>query len=255
VPGDADIAAVAGVLADRSRCRILLALADGRPLPAGLLATEAKIAPSTASAHLGRLVDAGMITVAARGRHRLYRLAGADVGQLLEAIARVAPAMPVRSLRDASRAAAVRSARTCYDHLAGRLGVALMDAFVAEGILERTGGEFAAAGAVHDGLSGTSEPDGDGGYVLTDAGRARLEAAGIDCSSGGRRPFIRHCLDWSERRHHLAGVLGARLLSRADEMGWIARQPGSRAVVLTRAGVRQLLTEFGVEEAGLAVGT
>jgi DNA-binding transcriptional ArsR family regulator len=252
MPGDADIAAVAAVLADRSRGRMLLALTDGRAVPAGLLADEAGIAASTASAHLGRLVEAGMVTVEPHGRHRYYRLAGAEVAELMEAIARVAPPMPVKSLRQADRAEALRSARTCYDHLAGRLGVALMDAFVAEGMLARRGG--ITGPDHHDRPQGErpSELEGDVGYVLTDAGRARLEGAGIDCSPSGRRPFVRCCLDWSERRHHLAGGLGARLLTRADEMGWIVRRPGSRAVRLTAAGERQLATAFGVARIGLA---
>ena len=142
MPGDADIAAVAEVLADRSRSRMLMALDGGRALPASRLAAEAGVAPSTGSAHLSRLVAAGMLTVEAHGRHRYYRLAGPHVAELLEAIARVAPAMTVQSLREGTKAEAVRRARTCYDHLAGRLGVALMGALLDCGALAGGDGAF-----------------------------------------------------------------------------------------------------------------
>src|SRR4051794_41137867 len=128
MPGDADIAALGSVLAEPARARILLALGDGRALPAGLLASEAGVAASTASEHLGRLVDSGLVTVHPQGRHRYFRLAGPEVGELIENLARLAPAAPVRSLREHTRAHAVRSARTCYDHLAGRLGVTVFGA-------------------------------------------------------------------------------------------------------------------------------
>jgi DNA-binding transcriptional ArsR family regulator len=122
--GDADLAALGAVLGDRARARILLALGDGRALAASVLASEAGVAASTASAHLARLVDAGLLAVTVQGRHRYYRLAGPQVAELIEVLARVAPAAPVRSLREGTRAQALRAARTCYDHLAGRLGVA-----------------------------------------------------------------------------------------------------------------------------------
>jgi DNA-binding transcriptional ArsR family regulator len=159
--GEADIAAVAELLADRSRSRMLSALADGRALPASRLAAEAGIAASTCSAHLGRLVAAGMLDVEPHGRHRYYRLAGPDVAEVLEVIARLAPPLPVRSLREGTTAEAMRRARTCYDHLAGRLGVALMDALLTAGALE----------------------GGDGRFEPGRAGRDRLSAPG----SGGRR--------------------------------------------------------------------
>jgi DNA-binding transcriptional ArsR family regulator len=128
--GDADLAAIGSLVADRARCRILLALADGRALPASVLASEAGVAASTASSHLGRLVDAGFVTVAARGRYRYYRLAGPEVAALIEDVGRLAPSEPVRSLRQGTRAHALRRARTCYDHLAGRLGVAVTEGLV-----------------------------------------------------------------------------------------------------------------------------
>src|SRR5919198_1380167 len=120
--GDADLAALGAVLAEPARARILLALGDGRALAASVLAGEAGVAASTASGHLGKLVDAGLLEVLPQGRHRYYRLAGPHLGELLEALARVAPPRPVRSLRQGTRAEAIRAARTCYDHLAGRPG-------------------------------------------------------------------------------------------------------------------------------------
>ena len=131
--GDTDLAAVGAVLAEPARAKVLLALGDGRSLPASMLAAEAGVAPSTASHHLARLVDAGLVVAESRGRHRYFSLAGPEVGQLIEAVARVAPPQQVRSLRQGTRAHAVRYARHCYDHLAGRLGVAVADALATDG--------------------------------------------------------------------------------------------------------------------------
>jgi DNA-binding transcriptional ArsR family regulator len=130
---DADLASVGAVLAEPARAKVLLALGDGRSLAASVLAAEAGVAPATASHHLARLVDAGLLVVEPRGRHRYFRLAGPEVGALIEAVARVAPPQPVRSLRQGTRAEAIRYARSCYDHLAGRLGVAVADALEEDG--------------------------------------------------------------------------------------------------------------------------
>jgi DNA-binding transcriptional ArsR family regulator len=250
--GDADIAAVADVLADRSRSRMLLALSDGRALPASRLAAEAGIAASTASAHLSRLVTAGMLVAEPHGRHRYYRLAGPHVAGLLEAIARLAPPMTVRSLRDGTQAAALRRARTCYDHLAGRFGVALMDALLRAGILESDGGfESRGPGPDSSGRDRPGAPGWDVSYLLTDSGRALLKEIGIDCSAAGRRPFVRYCVDWSEQRHHLAGALGSQVLSRLDELRWIERRPGSRAVSVTTAGAQGLRQAIGLDVSDL----
>jgi len=121
--GDSDLAAVGALIGEPARARVLMALADGRELPASVLASEAGVAASTASVHLARLVDGGLVTVESRGRHRYFRLAGPKVGRAIEALAAIAPPAQVRSLKDGTRAQAVRAARTCYDHLAGRLGV------------------------------------------------------------------------------------------------------------------------------------
>src|SRR3954452_25058159 len=131
--GDADLAALGAVLGERARARMLLALGDGRALPASVLAAEAGVAASTASAHLTRLVDAGLLEVTVQGRPRYYRLAGPQVAELIEVLARVAPAAPVRSLREGTRAHALRAARTCYDHIAGRLGVDILAALIGGG--------------------------------------------------------------------------------------------------------------------------
>ena len=243
--GDADIAALGSVLSDQRRARILLALGDGRTLPASVLAAEAGVAPSTASEHLAKLVDAGLLTVEPHGRHRYFRLAGPEVGRLLETLAGVAPEAPVRSLRQGTRAQAVRSARTCYDHLAGRLGCALMDALLERGLLAGGDGAFERGRHPRDRLSA---PGREVDYRLTDRGRDELLAFGVDPEARpGRRPLIRYCVDWSEQRHHLAGALGARLAARLFELGWIRRADRSRAVHLTEPGTAGLRDTFGIE--------
>jgi DNA-binding transcriptional ArsR family regulator len=222
--GDADIASVAALIGDPGRARVLRALGDGRALPATVLAFEAGVSASTASEHLARLVAGGLLRVEARGRHRYYRLAGPEVGAALEALARVAPAEPVRSLRTGSRAAAVRYARSCYDHLAGRLGVALMDALLRDGA-----------------LAGDED-----GYELTDRGRRIVASLGVPLPAGRRR-LVRHCVDWSEQRPHLAGALGAAVLGRLLELGWVEPAPRGRALLVTERGARELAGRLGVD--------
>ena len=177
--GDIDIASVAEVLADRSRCRMLLALGDGRALPASRLAAEAGIAASTSSGHLSRLVSAGMLVVEPHGRHRYYRLAGPHIADLLEAIMQVAPPLTVRSLREGTNAEALRRARTCYDHLAGRFGVAIMTALLGAGALTGGDGTFETSGSERDRLS---SPGWDVAYEVTGTGRELLSGLGVDCS-------------------------------------------------------------------------
>lgn len=222
--GDADIASVAALIGDPGRARVLRALGDGRALPATVLAFEAGVAASTASEHLARLVAGGLLCVEARGRHRYYRLAGPEVGAVLEALSRVASAEPVRSLRAGSRAAAVRYARSCYDHLAGRLGVALMEALLRDGAL-------------------TGDDDG---YELTDRGRRLLGELGVPVTAR-TRPLVRHCMDWSEQRPHLAGAAGAALLTRLLDLGWVERAPRGRALLVTDLGTRAFAGRLGVE--------
>jgi DNA-binding transcriptional ArsR family regulator len=222
------MAAVAALVGDSARARMLDALSDGRALTAGELAFTASIGAPTASVHLARLVDGGLLKVLAQGRHRYYRLASPRVGEMIEKILLVAeldgpPRHRPRSPRDDDFALA----RSCYDHLAGRLGVALADALVH-----------------HDYL----QLDDDAGTV-TDSGGAFLTRFGIDLGAAGRkdqRVFCRPCLDRTERRPHLAGRLGALLSCRCFELGWTERTRDSRTVRITDAGRRGFRETLGI---------
>jgi DNA-binding transcriptional ArsR family regulator len=240
--GDADIAVVGALLADPGRCRILLALDDGRALPASLLAAEAGVTPATASSHLGKLLAAGLLTVERHGRNRYYRLAGPKVGQLIEVLTQLAPTQPIRSLRQGTRAQALRTARTCYDHLAGRLGVALMRVMIEREQLTGGDGTFDPDRAEHDKRTGYGH---DVDYRLTAAGQAFLTEFGA--AFPPRLPVIRYCVDWSEQRHHLAGGIGRALHSRLVELDWIRPTPASRAVHVTAAGKSCLADALGVQ--------
>lgn len=247
--GDADIAAIGALVADPARCRILLALDDGRALPASRLAAEAGVSPATASSHLRKLTDADLLAVEARGRYRYYRLAGPAVGNLIEVLQQLAPAQPIRSLSQGTRASALREARTCYDHLAGRLGVTLMAAMLKHGYLEGGDGLFSPEAARHDNRSGYGH---DVDYRLTADGCAFLSVFGVRLPQ--RRPAIRYCIDWSEQRHHLAGGLGRGILDRVTELGWLQRATGTRAVRLTSTGKTGLAKTFGLQESAPASG-
>ena len=211
--GDADISPVASLLGDPARARIVQALHDGRALPAGELARRAGVRASTASEHLAKLVAAQLLAVERTGRHRYFRLASADVAHAVEALAAIAPARTARSLRQAVVGEALAQARTCYDHLAGRLGVELTDALLERRAIVATADDF-VLGPKLDGVLGS---------------------LGIAALPSRRREAVR-CLDWSERRPHVGGALGAAICSRAFEQQWIERLPGSRAVRLTKAG-------------------
>lgn len=223
--GDANIAAVAALLADPARAAMLLALCDGRALTAGELAQRARIAPSTASAHLGKLLAGGVVSVESSGRHRYFRVTSRPLLDAIEALAIIAPPMPVRSLRQSQTALAVRYARTCYDHLAGHVGVMLTQALCDEGSLVEV----------------------EGGYQLTPEGRDRLQLFGVTYSGFKRAIiFVQYHVDWSERRHHIAGPLAVALTRSLFEREWIARMPASRAVRLTDTGRGGLRTRFGL---------
>jgi len=224
---------------------VLLALDDGRALPASLLAAEAGVTPATASSHLSKLVAAGLLTVERHGRNRYYRISGPKVGQLIEVLTQLAPAQPIRSLRQGTRANALREARTCYDHLAGRLGVALMRGLLDRGQLTGGDGTFNPDRAEHDKRTGYGH---DVDYWLTADGHAFLTDFGIALPS--RRPAVRYCIDWSEQRHHLAGALGRSLLSRFVELDWIRRASAHRAVHVTDTGRAGLSQVFGLQPDG-----
>jgi DNA-binding transcriptional ArsR family regulator len=244
--GDADIAKVGALVADPARARILLALGDGRALPATVLADEAGIAPSTASAHLSKLVKGNLLTVESHGRHRYFALAGEDVARLIEALAQIAPPAPVHSLRQGTRANAVRTARTCYDHLAGVLGTELMGAMIDRNLLAGGDGLFHRSVARKDRLS---SPGFDLDYRLTEQGVSELEEFGIDFATlrSRPRPLIRYCVDWSEQRHHLAGALGAAIAERMFALGWVERARRGRAVHLSPEGAAGLRATFGLQ--------
>ncbi|MEW2480972.1 metalloregulator ArsR/SmtB family transcription factor [Mycobacterium sp. NPDC049093] len=241
---EVDIAAVAALLADPARCKVLLALDDGRALPAGVLAEEAGISRPTASSHLAKLTDAGLLTVRTQGRHRYYRLAGPEVGALIEQLGRLAPARPVTSLREGTRAARLRSARTCYDHIAGRLGVQLMGSLLERGVL--TGGD----GWFHPGgTDRLSSPGHDVDYQLTDGGRDLLRQMGVEIPTGPR-PLVRYCVDWTEQRHHVAGGLGCALLDHFLAADWLRRTPRHRALTVTGPGRAALSKQFDIDWTG-----
>lgn len=211
------LANVAAAIADRTRARMLEELLAGTPLPAGALAVRVGVAPSTVSGHLARLEAAGLVTVVSVGRRREARLAGPHVAEALEALGRVAGDDPRPiGLRAVNGRAALREARSCYDHLAGRAGVALADGLQACGALTP---EFTV-------------PD--------DAADFYADSFGIELASlNGRRPLVRACTDWTERRPHVAGALGAALLDVMLSRGWLARRPDGRALNITPLGARQ----------------
>ncbi|MFH6786431.1 MULTISPECIES: ArsR/SmtB family transcription factor [Methylobacterium] len=225
------LARTAALVGDPARAGMLAVLMDGRALTASELARAAGVTPQTASGHLAQLTEAGLLAVARQGRHRYHRLASPAVARMLEGVMAVAAGPdPVRAPSPRfPRDAALREARTCYDHLAGRLAVAMADALVARGAVE--------LGA-------------DGGAV-TPAGEAFLRGLGVDLAesartgSSRRRVFCRPCLDWSERRPHIAGTLGAALLATCLDRGWLRRNEGSRAVTVTPGGRLALRHAFG----------
>ncbi len=241
--GDADIAAVAALLADPARCKVLLALDDGRALPASVLADEAGISRPTASSHLNKLTSAGLLAVETHGRHRYYRLAGPEVGEVLEQLGRLAPPRPVRSLREGTRAARLRSARTCYDHVAGRLGVAVMGSLLEREALIGGDGRYHPRRDTHDALS---KPGHDIQYELTHTGHDLLTGIGVEMPTG-RRPLVRYCVDWTEQRHHLAGGLGRAVFDRFLSAGWVKRVPRGRALTVTDDGRSALADCFGID--------
>ncbi len=235
MPSTAEFAETAALIGDPARANMLIALMDGRALTATELARVAGITPQTASGHLAHLTEAGLLAMTRQGRHHYHRLASADVARMLESIMSVTagrrplPARPARTVTG-PRDAALRRARTCYDHLAGQLAVAMADRMIARGEIELS-------------------PDGG---ALSEGGAAFLSGLGVDLEAahadamrrGGGRIFCRPCLDWSERRPHIAGAVGAAMSRAWFAHGWLRRIEGSRAVTLTRSGEMALGTAF-----------
>ncbi len=229
------IAEIGSLVGEPARAAILGALLDGRALTAGELAHVAGITPQTASSHLARLTAAGLLAVEKQGRHRYHRLATAAVARMLEGIMQIASGRAAetgRRLVVGPRDAALRRARTCYDHFAGRLGVAITDGLIAQGVIEF----------------------GEEAGLVTEQGLERLATLGIeiDGPAAGRarssRPLCRPCLDWSERRAHLAGKLGAAIAAHYFERGYVRRIRETRALDVTPRGRQALHDMFGVAE-------
>jgi DNA-binding transcriptional ArsR family regulator len=222
------LARIASLVGDPARAGMLLAVMDGRSLTARELADAARITPATASRHLGLMVDAGLLHVSAQGRHRYHRLASAEVARVLEGLLHLgAAAVPPRRVVTGPRDATMRLARTCYDHLAGRLAVAIVDRLVEEGALvieEDTARLTSRAAASFRGL--------------------RFDATQAD--GAGRQPPCRPCLDWGERRMHLAGRVGTLLCTHCVEQGWLQHLPRSRAMQVTPGGAAAFRDWLGV---------
>jgi DNA-binding transcriptional ArsR family regulator len=220
------VAELGALLGDPARANILAALIDGRALTATELAAIAGVAPQTASGHLARLTRSNLLALDKQGRHRYYRLASPLVGSMLESVMAVAAVqLPPRKAGPSRLDEAMRAARTCYDHIAGRLGVAISDALIARGciVLAEDGGEVTAAGADF------------------------LAAFGAEVTpSGTRRVFCRPCLDWSERRWHIAGAVGAALCKRCIDLHWVTRADNTRALTITAKGRRGFAEALGV---------
>jgi DNA-binding transcriptional ArsR family regulator len=220
-----NIAAIAAMVGDPARANMLTALVNGEALTATELALEANVTKQTASSHLAKLVTAGLVAVEAQGRHRYYRLADADVAGLLETLMGVAARAKALRTRPGPKEPALRRARLCYDHLAGELGVALFDAFMKNKWIT---------------------PGPEKTFALTRLGRVKVSTFVTEIADleAGARPLCRACLDWSVRRHHLAGALGAAILEEVFQRGWAEQRGSSRIVDFTRTGEAALKRTF-----------
>lgn len=223
-----EIAVIGALIGDPSRANILTALLDGRAWTASELAVSAGVSMPTTSGHLRKLVDGNLLVTEKQGRHRYFRLTNHKVAEALEALAGLAAELPQRRpKRSGPRDLSMRTARTCYDHLAGRLGVGLMEGLVRKAYLI----------------------ENEKGLFVTDAGNHWFRSVGIDLAHvrSQRRVFARPCLDWSERRPHLAGAIGAALAARYLDQGWIKRLPNSRALKITSKGHHGFQESFGID--------
>jgi DNA-binding transcriptional ArsR family regulator len=223
---DVRIAEVAALIGDPARANILAALMGGQALTAGELVYAAGVSPQTTSGHLAKLTDGRLIACVKQGRHRYYRIATLRVAEMLEGIMAVVADAPPRHRPPSKLDESMRNARTCYDHVAGRLGVGLTDALCARGHLLLT----------------------DEGGEVTRSGETFLESFGVDLTAARsrRRIFCRPCLDWTERRPHLGGTVGAVLAQRCFDLGWLQRMREGRALIVTAKGRRGLSETFGL---------
>jgi DNA-binding transcriptional ArsR family regulator len=221
-----NIVRIAALIGERARADILTALLAGEALTATELAEAAGVTKQTASSHLAKLLDARLVAVQRQGRHAYFRLADRDVAQLLESLMGVAYRSGAVRIRPGPREPALRKARVCYDHLAGELGVLIFDSLQRQQLLRSVAGEL----------------------ELTEQGKRFCADMGLNpgALAQGRRVLCRACLDWSARRHHLAGALGAALLDRCFQRGWAHRAKGSRVVNFTPAGERSLREQFSL---------
>ncbi|WP_299691306.1 winged helix-turn-helix domain-containing protein [uncultured Tateyamaria sp.] len=220
-----DISHIASLIGDPARANILTALMDGRALTASELAEGAGVALPTASGHLSKLTEAELIRPRKEGRHKYFQLADADVAAVLEALMGLAEGRGLKRVRTGPRDAQMREARVCYNHLAGRMGVQMFRSMVARGLLAEDAEDV----------------------TLTGSGAEFARGFGIDVAglAQSRAPLCRSCLDWSERRSHLAGALGRAMLGRMEEDGWMVRVPGQRVVRVTQKGTQAFADMFG----------
>jgi DNA-binding transcriptional ArsR family regulator len=232
VSGDADLGSIGALLADKTRATILSTLLNGGLTGASVLAERAGVSRSLASNHLRKLSDGGLIVAEPQGRQRLYRLTSQSVAEALEALLLLAPPRATHSLGQANEGDALRRGRLCYDHLAGRLGVALARGLCESGLLWLDGGER---------------------FVVTSHGADAFGGLGIDVErlSAAPRPLTRVCVDWSERRQHLAGSLGGALAAELLRRDWVHGREASRVVDVTPEGFEALTERFGVDPAAL----
>jgi DNA-binding transcriptional ArsR family regulator len=226
-----DIARIASLVGEPARATMLLALMDGRSLTANELAKAGHVSPQTTSRHLAQMVEAGLMDVEQRGRHRYHRLASSEVAKVLEGIMQIAGELPVRrTVVTGPRDESMRMARMCYDHIAGRLGLAIAERLLADQVIEF---------------------DGDQGQVMDRAGEV-LQRWGLtlkpDLQTSSRgRTYCRPCMDWSERKMHVAGRLGAMICAHCVDQGWLTRKTGSRALSISAAGATTLRELLGLE--------
>lgn len=226
MPMTPDISQIAGLFADSSRAVMMISLLDGRPQTVTELSRQAHITPQTASAHLSKLVSGQLIIKEIHGRYRYFRLTDPSVAHAVESLIAISPPSEIHSLRDADEVKSLREARTCYDHLAGKLGTKLAGSLESKGYIDRSTDD----------------------YNVTNTGRQFFIDFGIDMIKvkRRRRNLIHPCFDWSERTPHIGGALGAALLDRVTELGWIEQKKLNRAIRVTEEGKKGFLKHFGL---------